>query len=67
MVRIKIANYGEDQNRETSFRTKGLQAAVDGWCKIQVLDCLNLSSSTNARKVMEKLFPFGFIWCDREA
>jgi len=28
---------GEDQNRETSFKIKGLQAAVDGWCKIQVL------------------------------
>jgi len=29
--------YGEDQNCETSFKHKGLQAAVDSWCKIQVL------------------------------
>jgi len=29
--------YGEDQNCETSFKDKGLQAAVDSWCKIQVL------------------------------
>jgi len=29
--------YGEDQNYETSFKDKGLQAAVDSWCKIQVL------------------------------
>jgi hypothetical protein len=29
--------YGEDQNHETSFKDKALQAAVDSWCKIQVL------------------------------
>jgi hypothetical protein len=29
--------YGEDQNHETSFKDKALQAAVDIWCKIQVL------------------------------
>ncbi len=30
--------YGEDQNYETSFKDKGLQAAVDSWCKIQVIN-----------------------------
>ena len=30
--------YGEDQNHETSFKDKVLQAAVDSWCKIQVLE-----------------------------
>ena len=45
--------YGEDQNYETCFKDKGLQAAVDSWCKIQVLtsfkflrdyrDCINLT------------------------
>ena len=30
--------YGEDQNHETSFKGKALQAVVDSWCKIQVLD-----------------------------
>jgi hypothetical protein len=29
--------YGEDQNHETSFKAKALQAVVDGWCKIQVI------------------------------
>jgi hypothetical protein len=29
--------YGEDQNHETSFKGKALQAVVDSWCKIQVL------------------------------
>jgi len=29
--------YGEDQNHETRFKDKALQAAVDSWCKIQVL------------------------------
>jgi len=29
--------YGEDQNCETSFKDKGLQAAVDSWCTIQVI------------------------------
>jgi hypothetical protein len=28
--------YGEDQNHETSFKGRALQAAVDSWCKIQV-------------------------------
>ena len=28
--------YGEDQNLETSFKGKALQAVVDSWCKIQV-------------------------------
>jgi hypothetical protein len=27
----------EDQNHETSFKDKALQAAVDSWCKIQVI------------------------------
>ncbi|MBN1846944.1 MAG: hypothetical protein JW932_00005, partial [Deltaproteobacteria bacterium] len=31
--------YGEDQNHETSFIVKALRAAVDDWCKIQVLYC----------------------------
>jgi len=31
--------YGEDQNCETSFKDKGLQAVVDSWCKIQVVTC----------------------------
>ena len=26
--------YGEDQNHETSFKGKALQAVVDSWCKI---------------------------------
>ncbi len=29
--------YGEDQNHETSFKGKALQAVVDSWCKIQVI------------------------------
>ncbi len=29
--------YGEDQNHETSLKDKALQAAVDSWCKIQVI------------------------------
>jgi hypothetical protein len=29
--------YGEDQNHETSFKGKALQALVDSWCKIQVM------------------------------
>ena len=29
--------YGEDQNHETSFKGKTLQAVVGTWCKIQVL------------------------------
>jgi len=29
--------YGEDQNHETSFKDKALQAAVGSWCKIQVI------------------------------
>ncbi len=29
--------YGEDQNHETSFKDNALQAAVDSWCKIQVI------------------------------
>jgi hypothetical protein len=31
------SRYGEDQNYETSFKGKALQAAVDSWCKIQSL------------------------------
>ncbi len=34
--------YGEDQNHETSFKGKALQAVVDSWCKIQVLSLLIL-------------------------
>jgi len=30
--------YGEDQNHETSFKGKALQAVADSWCKIQVID-----------------------------
>jgi hypothetical protein len=29
--------YGEDQNHDTSFKGKAIQAVVDSWCKIQVL------------------------------
>ena len=29
--------YGKNQNHETSFKDKALQAVVDSWCKIQVL------------------------------
>jgi hypothetical protein len=29
--------YGEDQNHETSFKGKALQAVDDSWCKIQVI------------------------------
>ena len=29
--------YGEDQNHETSFKGKALQAVADSWCKIQVV------------------------------
>ena len=29
--------YGENQNCETAFKDKVLQATVDGWCKIQVI------------------------------
>jgi hypothetical protein len=32
--------YGEDQNHETSFKDKALQAAVDSWRKIQVITLL---------------------------
>jgi hypothetical protein len=35
--------YGEDQNHETSFKDKALQAAVDSWCKIQVVTLKGLS------------------------
>ncbi len=34
--------YGEDQNLETSFKDKALQAVVDSWCKIQVLTTRNI-------------------------
>ncbi len=40
--------YGEDQNHETSFKGKALQAVVDSWCKIQVIvhfDLFLLSSN----------------------
>jgi hypothetical protein len=33
--------YGEDQNHETSFKGKALQAVGDSWCKIQVLTSMN--------------------------
>jgi hypothetical protein len=29
--------YGEDQDRETSFKGKALQAVGDSWCRIQVI------------------------------
>ena len=29
--------YGENQNHETSFKGKALQAVVGAWCKIQVI------------------------------
>jgi len=29
--------YGEDQNHETSFKGKALQAVVGTWCKLQVI------------------------------
>jgi len=37
--------YGEDQNYETSFKDKGLQAAVDSWCKIQIVSDQNVHST----------------------
>ena len=37
--------YGEDQNHETSFKDKALQAAVDNWCKIQVLSQTHINPS----------------------
>ncbi|MBN1847492.1 MAG: hypothetical protein JW932_02820, partial [Deltaproteobacteria bacterium] len=45
---------GEDQNHETSFIVKVLQAAVDDWCKIQVLTVLSL----NRHHVRLKVFVF---------
>jgi hypothetical protein len=36
LTRRHIHKYVEDQNHETSFKDKALQAAVDSWCKIQV-------------------------------
>ena len=36
--------YGEDQNHETSFKGKALQAVVDSWCKIQVLTSFYLTT-----------------------
>jgi len=44
-------HYGEDQNRETSFKTKGLQAGVDGWCKIQVIFYRRLAGIIGERMV----------------
>ena len=29
--------HGEDQNHETSFKGKALQAVADSWCEIQVI------------------------------
>ena len=34
--------YGEDQNHETSFKGKALQAVVDTWCKIQVIQTMKV-------------------------
>ncbi|MBN1847367.1 MAG: hypothetical protein JW932_02150, partial [Deltaproteobacteria bacterium] len=42
--------YGEDQNHETSFIVKALQAAVDDSCKIQVLTVSSLSTPTSFRR-----------------
>jgi hypothetical protein len=41
--------YGEDQNHETSFKNKALQAAVDSWCKIQVLPLITNPPVTQLR------------------
>ena len=40
--------YGEDQNLETSFKGKELQAVVDSWCKIQVI--LNINKNGPSSK-----------------
>ena len=36
--------YGEDQNHETSFKGKTLQAVGDSWCKIQVMTLITSKS-----------------------
>ena len=35
--------YGEDQNHETIFKGKALQAEVDSWCKIQVIHIIKIT------------------------
>jgi len=49
--------YGEDQNCEASFKDKGLQAAVDSWCKIKVLQyipAVNPASSGTSSLTLRK-------------
>ncbi|MBN1850818.1 MAG: hypothetical protein JW932_19775, partial [Deltaproteobacteria bacterium] len=56
---------GEDQNHETSFIVKALQAAVDDWCKIQVLNnkllfiiaCAKLDDLVKSRKIRVFVIP----------
>jgi hypothetical protein len=43
--------YGEDQNHETGFKGKALQAVVDSWCKIQVI-CHNHKIAPTARSAL---------------
>ena len=53
--------YGEDQNHETSFKDKALQAAVDSWCKIQViihLGCWIDSCLNNNRLCLPRVLLF---------
>jgi len=51
--------YGEDQNHETSFKDKALQAVVDSWCKIQVLFSLlmhlNIMEKWKSRSFIENV------------
>jgi hypothetical protein len=46
--------YGEDQNHETSFKGRALQAVADSWCKIQVItrDKCYTQFSANANTIL---------------
>jgi hypothetical protein len=39
--------YGEDQNHETNFKGKALQAVADSWCKIQVLTLKQIENANS--------------------
>jgi len=54
--------YGEDQNHETSFKGKALQAAVDSWCKIQVIIHLLKGPLDMKTQLVKK---FGIYWVMR--
>jgi hypothetical protein len=45
--------YGEDQNHKTSFKGKALQAVVNSWCKIQVIQ-INSGANTPLPQVLNK-------------